>query len=61
MSSTSTTRSVARDPETGQWTLDGVLPTQLSVTEERVLEDLLLELYGPVVADAEYGDEEPPF
>ncbi|MBC3189457.1 hypothetical protein H7X46_00020 [Pseudonocardia sp. C8] len=62
MNSTSVTRRVSVDPETGFWTLDGAIPTQLSISEQRLLEDLLVDLYGPTeISDNEPGDNEPPF
>ncbi|MBN9795490.1 hypothetical protein DMP17_44015 [Pseudonocardia sp. TMWB2A] len=62
MSSTSATRRVEVDTETGLWTLDGVIGSDLSISDQRVLEDLLVDLYEPTdFGDAELGDDEPPF
>lgn len=64
MSSTSATRRVDIDidTETGLWTLDGVIGSDLSISDQRVLEDLLADLYEPTgLGDAELGDDEPPF
>ncbi|ANY10792.1 hypothetical protein [Pseudonocardia sp. HH130630-07] len=62
MSSTSATRRVDIDTETGLWALDGIIPSQLSISDQRVLEDLLVDLYEPTgLGDAELGDDEPPF
>jgi len=62
MSSTSATRGVDIDTETGLWALDGVLPSQLSINDQRVLEDLLVDLYEPTgISEAEPGDDEPPY
>ena len=62
MSSTSATRRVDIDTETGLWALDGVIPSQLSINDQRVLEDLLVDLYEPTgISEAEPGDDEPPY
>ncbi|ALE76985.1 hypothetical protein FRP1_30165 (plasmid) [Pseudonocardia sp. EC080625-04] len=62
MSSTSATRRVDIDTETGLWTLDGVIGSDLSINDQRVLEDLLVDIYEPTdFGDAELGDDEPPF
>ncbi|WP_308820162.1 hypothetical protein [Pseudonocardia alni] len=62
MSSTSATRRVDIDTETGLWALDGLIPSQLSINDQRVLEDLLVDLYEPTeLGKAEPGDDEPPY
>lgn len=52
---THTTRSAEFDPESGLYGLDGVTYSHLSWHELRILDDLMIDTFGPVSEQLEAG------